>query len=63
VWDSPVSPEQGFQVVQILESPHLFMEKNMKRVLELKAGEGGADAKLFATDLAAAYIKFFTRVG
>jgi peptide chain release factor 1 len=39
------------------------MEKNMKRVLELKAGEGGADAKLFATDLAAAYIKFFTRVG
>ena len=35
----------------------------MKRVLEIRSAEGGDDAKLFAKDLAAAYIKFFGRVG
>ncbi len=35
----------------------------MKRVLEIRAAEGGEDAALFVTDLAQAYQKFFTRVG
>lgn len=35
----------------------------MKRIIEIKAGEGGMDARLFARDLAAAYIKFANRVG
>ncbi len=35
----------------------------MKRVIEIRAAEGGDDAKLFAKDLAAAYMKHFTRVG
>lgn len=35
----------------------------MKRVIEIRAAEGGDDAKLFVKDLAAAYIKHFTRVG
>jgi protein subunit release factor A len=35
----------------------------MKRIIEIKGAEGGTDAKLFARDLAAAYIKNFTRVG
>lgn len=35
----------------------------MKRMLELRAAEGGDDAKLFAKDLAKAYTKMFTRFG
>jgi protein subunit release factor A len=35
----------------------------MKRILELRSAEGGEDSKLFVRDLAAAYIKHFTRVG
>jgi protein subunit release factor A len=35
----------------------------MKRIIEIKGAEGGADSRLFAKDLAAAYIKMFTRVG
>ena len=35
----------------------------MKRILEIRSAEGGEDAKLFVKDLAAAYIKHFTRVG
>jgi protein subunit release factor A len=35
----------------------------MKRIIEIKGAEGGTDAKLFARDLAAAYIKFTNRVG
>ena len=33
-------------------------EKSMKRVIEVRAAEGGEDSKLFAKDLAQAYIKF-----
>ena len=30
----------------------------MKRIIEIRAGEGGDDAKLFVAELAIAYIKF-----
>ncbi len=35
----------------------------MKRIIEIRSAEGGDDAKLFAKDLAAAYIKMFGRLG
>ena len=35
----------------------------MKRIVEIRSAEGGEDAKLFAKDLAASYMKHFTRVG
>jgi len=35
----------------------------MKRILEIRAAEGGDDAKLFVKDLAQAYAKHFDRVG
>ena len=35
----------------------------MKRIVEIRAAEGGEDSKLFTTDLAQAYKKHFTRVG
>jgi protein subunit release factor A len=35
----------------------------MKRIIEIKGAEGGTDSRLFAKDLAAAYIKFANRVG
>ena len=35
----------------------------MKRVIEVRAAEGGEDSKLFVKDLAQAYIKFAQRVG
>ena len=35
----------------------------MKRIVEVRSAEGGEDSKLFARDLAAAYMKHFTRVG
>jgi len=35
----------------------------MKRILEIRAGEGGTDAKLFVEDLAKAYNKLFSRLG
>jgi len=38
-------------------------EANMKRILEIKAAEGGEDAKLFVENLAVAYQKMFSRFG
>lgn len=35
----------------------------MKRVLEIRAAEGGEDSKLFVKDLAQAYLRLFERVG
>lgn len=35
----------------------------MKRIVEIRAAEGGEDAALFVNDLAQAYQKFFTKVG
>jgi protein subunit release factor A len=35
----------------------------MKRIIEIRAAEGGEDSKLFAADLARAYQKHFDRVG
>jgi protein subunit release factor A len=35
----------------------------MKRVIEIRAAEGGDDSKLFVKELAAAYIKHFTQAG
>jgi protein subunit release factor A len=36
---------------------------NMKRVIEIRAAEGGEDSKLFTVDLAQAYQRHFDRVG
>jgi len=35
----------------------------MKKVIEIKAAEGGEDSKLFVKDLAKAYVRMFDRVG
>lgn len=35
----------------------------MKRVIEIRAAEGGEDSKLFAKDMAQAYLKFADRKG
>jgi protein subunit release factor A len=35
----------------------------MKRVIEIRAAEGGDDSKLFVKDLAQSYIKFADRKG
>mgnify|MGYP000219796590 CR=1 FL=1 len=35
----------------------------MKRVIEIRAAEGGDDSKLFEKDMAQAYIKFADRKG
>ena len=35
----------------------------MKRIIEIRSAEGGADSKLFVKDLAQAYIKFSQKVG
>jgi len=35
----------------------------MKRIIEIRAAEGGEDSKLFTTDLAQAYQRHFDRVG
>jgi protein subunit release factor A len=38
--------------------PGTFKELIMKRVIEIRAAEGGEDSKLFVKDLAQAYIRF-----
>ena len=35
----------------------------MKRIIEIRAAEGGDDSKLFVKDLTQAYIKMFQREG
>lgn len=35
----------------------------MKRIIEIRGAEGGADASLFVQDLSKAYQKMFTRFG
>ena len=35
----------------------------MLRIVEIRAAEGGEDAKLFVEDLAATYQKMFSRLG
>lgn len=35
----------------------------MKRVIEIRSAEGGEDSKLFAKDLATAYIRFGQKSG
>jgi protein subunit release factor A len=37
---------------------YIFGGKHMKKVIEIRAAEGGDDSKLFVRDLAQAYIKF-----
>jgi len=34
-----------------------------KRVIEIRSGEGGEDAKIFVAELACAYLKLATRKG
>lgn len=35
----------------------------MKRIIEIRAAEGGEDSKLFVKDLAQAYTKFAGKLG
>jgi protein subunit release factor A len=35
----------------------------MKRVIEIRAAEGGDDAKLFVSDLADAYLRLSNKLG
>lgn len=35
----------------------------MKRVIEIRAAEGGEDSKLFVSDLAQTYLKLSTKKG
>jgi protein subunit release factor A len=35
----------------------------MKRIIEIRAAEGGDDSKLFVKDLAASYIKLAAKFG
>ena len=35
----------------------------MKKIIEIRSGEGGADAQAFVSDLAAAYTKLAARKG
>jgi protein subunit release factor A len=35
----------------------------MKRVIEIRAAEGGDDSKLFVKDLAKAYLRFLSKKG
>ena len=35
----------------------------MKKIIEIRAAEGGEDSKLFVKDLAAAYIKLAGKLG
>jgi len=35
----------------------------MKRIIEIRGAEGGQDSKLFAKDLAQAYIKLIFQLG
>jgi len=41
----------------------LFKGEIMKKIMEMKAAEGGDDAKLFVVDLANAYMKLFGALG
>jgi len=38
-------------------------ERKMKRVIEIRAAEGGEDSKLFVSDLATAYSKLGSKLG
>jgi protein subunit release factor A len=35
----------------------------MKRILEIRSAEGGDDSKLFARELARAYVRLFSKFG
>jgi hypothetical protein len=41
----------------------IFLGVSMKKVIEIRAAEGGEDSALFAHDLAQAYQRHFIRVG
>lgn len=41
----------------------IFKERIVRKIIEIRAAEGGEDSKLFVKDMAQAYIKFAQRVG
>ena len=41
----------------------VYKENIMKRVIEIRAAEGGEDSKLFVSDLATAYTKLGNKLG
>ncbi len=46
-----------------VESLIVYKERIMKRVIEIRAAEGGEDSKLFVGDLAQAYTKLGMKLG
>jgi protein subunit release factor A len=45
------------------QKKHLTEGRNMKYIVEIRAGEGGEDAKLLVADQADIYIKFSKTLG
>ena len=45
------------------EQHNLKGEKIVRKIIEIRAAEGGDDSKLFVSDLAAAYCRMFSRLG
>lgn len=52
----------GARRVQIPPLPPISRREKMKRIIEVKGAEGGKDAKLFAEDLAQAYVSLAQRM-
>lgn len=52
-----------YDIADLHYNSHVTWSNIMKRIMEIRSAEGGDDAKLFAKELAAAYTKFFGRVG
>jgi protein subunit release factor A len=50
-------------VALVRQNVFVFKEKSMKRVIEIRAAEGGEDSKLFVANMAQAYRKFAERRG
>ena len=51
---------------RVFDSPlghQLSKDTAMKRMLEIRAAEGGEDSKLFVNDLAQAYLRLAQRLG
>ena len=49
--------------MQFVSIYRYFKENTMKRVIEIRAAEGGEDSKLFVSDLATAYSKLGNKLG
>lgn len=51
------------KLMQFVSIYHYFKEKEMKRIIEIRAAEGGEDSKLFVKDLTQGYVRMAQRLG